>query len=139
MSSESAYAAGAIAILYAHFGIVAFNIFWLIAIPLGACRDWRFVRNIWWRSAHMASLAVVALQALDGRLCFLTILQDDFETRAGAALQAPSLLTRLVTNAIYWPLQLSTFVVIYCVGAAFAVASWWLVPPRVTSPTWRRR
>ena len=38
------------AVLLLHLGIVLFNVFGLIAIPLGAWRGWDFVRVFWWRA-----------------------------------------------------------------------------------------
>ena len=118
------------AVLYLHFAVVLFNIFWLAAVPLGAWRGWEFVRSFWWRAAHLASLAVVALQVLLGRLCFLTDLQDYFTQRAGGLDADPSLLTRVVTQAVYWPLPPWSFLVLYVLAAGFAVLLWFAVPPR---------
>src|ERR1051326_3834 len=59
-------------VLLLHFAVVLFNVFGIVAIPLGGWLGWRFVRVFWWRALHLATLAVVALQAAAGRLCFLT-------------------------------------------------------------------
>jgi len=125
----------AAAVLYTHFAVVLFNVFWLVAVPLGAWRGWRFVRSLGWRTAHLVSLAVVALQALAGSLCFLTIWQNDLVSAAGGPSAAPSLLERLVTRAIFWPLPLWAFVVLYVGALAYAAALWWLAPPRMTGPS----
>jgi hypothetical protein len=66
------YVALADLVLLLHFAVVLFNVFGVIVIPLGAWRGWRFVRGFWWRALHLATLAVVALQAAAGSLCFLT-------------------------------------------------------------------
>ncbi|HUZ32935.1 MAG TPA: DUF2784 family protein, partial [Xanthobacteraceae bacterium] len=65
----------ALAVLAAHVAVIAFNVFGLVVIPLGGWLGWRFVRILWWRALHLALLAVVALQALFGRACFLTLWQ----------------------------------------------------------------
>ena len=61
----------AAAILAAHLAIILFNLFGLIAVPLGAVCGWRFVRVRWWRLLHLVSLAAVAAQAVLDRACFL--------------------------------------------------------------------
>ena len=66
------YLALADLVLLLHFAVVLFNLFGIVVIPLGAWRGWRFVRTFWWRALHLGTLAVVALQAAGGRLCFLT-------------------------------------------------------------------
>lgn len=71
------------AILAFHILIIAFNVFGLIAIPLGAWRGWRWVRIFWWRVLHLAALLVVAVQALLGTACFLTIWQSELQEAAG--------------------------------------------------------
>jgi hypothetical protein len=130
------FRAAAAAVLYTHFAVVLFNVFWLFAMPLGAWRGWRFVRSFGWRAAHLVSLVIVALQAALGSLCFLTIWQNDLLSAAGGASAAPSLIERLVTRAIFWPLPMWAFVVLYLGALAYTIALWWLVPP--TKPSQRQ-
>jgi hypothetical protein len=77
-------AALALVVLAVHVAVIAFNVFGLIAIPLGGLLDWRFVRVFWWRALHLALPAVPALQALFGRTCFLTLWQAMLEQEVGA-------------------------------------------------------
>lgn len=115
----------AFVILAVHVAIIAFNLFGLIAVPLGAWRGWRFVRVFWWRALHVAVLAVVAVQALFGRACFLTIWQDAL---AGDANATP-LIVRWVNWLIYWPLPVGFFAALYVAVFAYTLALWFLVPP----------
>lgn len=114
------------AILAVHLAVIAFNVAGLIAIPLGAALNWRWVRVRWWRQLHIASWTVVALQALLGRACFLTIWQDELTGAAGQ----PPLIERWVERAIYWPLPIWVFAAMYLALFAAVVAMWWLVPAR---------
>ncbi|MGZ3375988.1 MAG: DUF2784 family protein [Phenylobacterium sp.] len=114
------------AILTFHLGVIVFNVVGLVAIPLGAALGWRWVRARWWRLVHLASWAVVAVQAALGRACFLTLWQDNF---TGATAQPP-LIERWVERAIYWPLPVWVFAAIYLALFALVVAFWWLVPTR---------
>ena len=117
-------------VLYLHFAVVLFNIFWLIAVPIGAWRGWKFVLNFWWRAVHLISLSVVALQAIAGNLCFLTILQNDLDSAAGGSSEPQSLIDLIVTRAVFWPLPTWAFVLLYGGALAYAVALWWIVSPR---------
>ena len=112
-------------VLAVHVVVIACNGLGLIAIPLGAALGWRWVRVLWWRALHVLSWAMVAIQALLGRACFLTIWQDRLTGAAGQ----PPLIQRLVERVIYWPLPIWAFSAIY--GAMFAsvVALLWLVKP----------
>ena len=123
------YETAALAVLYFHFAVVVFNVFWLAAVPLGAWLGWPFVRNYWWRAAHIAALILVAAQAVAGRLCFLTILQDYLQGRAGDV-SPPSLITRIVMRAIYWPLPDWVFAPLYVLALVLAALLWICVPPR---------
>ena len=117
------------AILGLHAAIIAFNVFGLVAVPIGAARGWAFVRVFWWRALHMALLATVALQALLGKLCLLTWLEDELLRRAGQASAGTPLIQRWVEQVIFWPLPLGFFAIAYTVIFAYALALWWLVPP----------
>jgi hypothetical protein len=87
-------AALALAVLAVHVAVIAFNVFGLIAIPLGSLLDWGFVRVFWWRALHLALLAVLVLQALFGRPCFLTLWQ--------------AVLAILMRHLSRWPLAILT-------------------------------
>ena len=117
------------AILYIHALVVGFNVFWLVAIPIGAWQGWAFVRNFWWRIAHLASLAIVAGQIAAGQLCFLTVIQNSLLNRAGNP-QPPSLFNRLMISMIYWPLPDWAFLPLYVLGFACTVLFWFFFPPR---------
>ena len=122
------------AILWFHVVVIAFNVFGLVAIPLGAWSGWKFVRVFWWRALHLGLLGIVALQTVLGRACFLTIWESDFLRRAGEAASNEPLIRRWVSQAIYWPLPLWFFAMLYIAVCAFTLLLWWLVPPRSPRP-----
>lgn len=121
---------GAEAILLFHLAVVLFNVAGLVVIPLGAWRDWAFVRIFWWRALHLAVLGVVALQALLQRACFLTLWQAELSRRAGEASSAAPLIERWVDRVLFWPLPMWFFAALYVVVCLYTLALWHLVPPR---------
>jgi len=127
--SQALLRALASTVLYVHFAVILFNIFWLVVVPLGAWRGWIFVRSFRWRAAHLIVLALVAGQAIAGALCFLTIWQNELLRAAGGPPGNASLIDRLVTRAVFWPLPMWAFVVLYLAVLAYAAALWWLIPP----------
>jgi hypothetical protein len=118
----------AAAILTVHLAIIGFNVFGLVATPLGAWRGWPFVREPVWRLAHLACLALVAVQAVAGRACFLTIWQDE---AAGEATRTP-LIMGFVNHVLFWRLPIWAFAVGYVAIFAYALALLWIVPIRRT-------
>jgi hypothetical protein len=117
-------------VLFAHVLVIGFNVFGLIAIPLGAWQNWAFVRWFWWRAAHLASLAIVAVQAVFGRACFLTLWQSALMRQAGETASDMPLVQTIVMRLIFWPLPSWVFVVLYVGVSAYSLLLWWLVPPR---------
>jgi hypothetical protein len=111
-------------VLAVHLAVIAFNVLGLLAIALGAARGWNWVRIRWWRALHLASWAVVALQAALGRACFLTLWQDRL---TGAGAEAP-LIERWVNRVIFWPLPIWVFGALYLLLFA-AVVGFWFWPP----------
>jgi hypothetical protein len=127
-----------VVVLAIHAAVVLFNLFWMIAVPIGAWRGWPFVRSFGWRAAHIASLIVVAVQPLLGRYCFLTLWQDALKEIAGPeALANPGFIERVLTLIVFWPLPPWIFVYLYVAAAVWSVALWWIVPPK--PPPWKRQ
>lgn len=113
-------------VLALHIVVIAFNLFGLIAIPLGARYGWAPARAPTWRLLHILSWAVVAAQAVAGRACFLTIWQDDL---AGSGEDAP-LIMRWINAVVFWPLPMWVFALLYVAAFAYVLGLLWLVPLR---------
>jgi hypothetical protein len=112
-------------VLALHLAVIGFNLFGLIAIPLGAVLGWRWVRVLWWRALHLLSLAAVALQAVLGRACFLTDWQDAL---TGGGAHDP-LIMRWVNSVVFWPLPMWVFTAAYVMILAYAAGLWIFVRP----------
>jgi hypothetical protein len=112
-------------VLAVHLAVIGFNLFGLIVIPLGAWRGWGFVRAPLWRLAHVASLAVVAVQAALGEACFLTRWQDALSGAGGGQ----PLIMGWLNAALFWPLPMWAFGAAYALVFAYVLALLRLVPP----------
>ena len=124
----------ALSILFLHLAIIAFNVAGCVLIPIGAWRHWHWVRDFWFRVAHLACLAAVAVQAVLGRVCFLTLWQSDV---SGAANTQP-LIAGWIERMIYWSLPLWVFEIAYVVVFAYVVALWVFVRPLMPGSRARR-
>jgi hypothetical protein len=76
------------ALLVVHFAIAAFILGGLIAVWVGAALAWGWVRNPWFRYLHLGAIAFVALEALAGIACPLTVWEDLL--RGGGGRMTPS-------------------------------------------------
>lgn len=117
-------------IVLVHLAIVVFNVFGLVAIPLGNWLGWAFVRGFWWRFAHVLSLAVVALQAVLGRACFLTIWENALRAGTGTP-DVPPMIATWINSVLYWPLPLWVFAAGYLAVLLYALMLWRWIPPRL--------
>jgi hypothetical protein len=113
-------------ILIAHFLIAAFITAGLILVWLGAWRKWGWIRNRWFRYLHLAAIAFVALEALAGIACPLTVWEDSL--RGG--MPAESFVARWVQRLLYYRAPEWLFTALYVAWAAATLATLKLVPPR---------
>ena len=115
-------------LLVVHFDIVAFIVGGLLLIWAGAWRGWRWVRNPLFRYLHLAAIAFVALEALLGRVCPLTVWEDLL--RGGA--RPDSFVGRWVYRLLYYNAPEWVFAAIYALWAGATAATLYFVPTRRT-------
>ena len=120
-------------ILLIHVLIVAFNAGGLVAIWIGAWLDWGWVRNRVFRIVHLSLMAFVAVEALLGVTCPLTVWEDALR----GAVTERSFVSRWLAAFLYWDLPPAAFTAIYAGWTLVIVAAWFLVPPRARTPAAR--
>jgi hypothetical protein len=109
-----------------HFAIVLFIVGGLVAVWAGAALGWRWIRSPWFRYLHLAAIGYVALEALAGIACPLTVWEDLL--RGGA--RPDSFVGRWVRRLIYYDAPEWVFTVAYLAWALATLATLRLVPPR---------
>jgi hypothetical protein len=112
-------------ILLAHFAFVLFVVGGLPLIWIGAAMGWRWVRNFWFRVAHLAAIAFVAAEALAGVWCPLTLWEDALRGRH----EEKSFVARWIHRVMFYDLPGWVFTVAYCAFALAVVATWHWVRP----------
>ncbi len=130
MDSSSAYLIAADAVLLLHFGFVVFVVLGLLLILSGGLRGWRWVRNPWFRLAHLCAIAVVVLQSWLSVICPLTTLEMALRQRAGDATYPGSFIGHWLETLLYYRAPAWVFIVIYTLFGALVLASWLWVRPR---------
>jgi hypothetical protein len=128
---ERSHALLADAIVLLHLAYVLFTVGGEAAVVVGGLLRWRWVRNLWFRVAHLLSVVVVAIEAVVGVLCPLTRWEYDLRRLAGQGLEEEiPFIARLVRRLIFFDFPQWVFMAVYILFASVVVASLLLVPPR---------
>lgn len=118
-------------VLVAHVAFIAFVIFGLVLTWLGWLRRWGWVRNPWFRLAHLAAIGVVAAQALLGIICPLTIWEDELRLLAGGeGRYAGSFIQHWLHQLIFFEAEGYIFTIAYVAFFLAVLLSFWVIPPR---------
>ena len=113
-------------LLVLHFAIVVFIAGGLILTWIGGALGWAWVRNPWFRWLHVGGIAFVALEAIIGMTCPLTVLEDAL--RDGGS--GESFVGRWVRYFLYYRAPEWVFTTIYVAWTAATLVTLRLVPPR---------
>lgn len=134
METETFYRITADALVVFHSLFVGFVVFGLLLILLGAARRWQWVRNPWFRVIHLATISVVAMEAVFGVECPLTVWENDLRKLGGGETYERSFLGQLAHSLLYYDIPQWVFRILHTVFGLAVLATFVLVPPR-----WRRR
>ena len=130
MDSEFWYLLAADLLLFTHVLFVAFVVFGLVLILFGKLLNWSWVRNWWFRIAHLVAIIVVVLQAWLGAICPLTTLEMYLRRQAGDAVYAGTFISHWLESILYYQAPMWVFTLCYTVFGLLVVLSWFWVRPR---------
>ena len=135
MQSGAIYLIAADLILLLHVFFVAFVVFGLLLVVAGKLLGWSWVRNPWFRLAHVGAIGVVVLQAWLGAACPLTLLETALRERAGEAGYADTFVSHWLETILYYRAPAWVFTASYTVFGLLVVAAWfWVRPRRLRGP-----
>jgi len=117
------------AILVVHFLIASFIVGGLPLTWIGFSREWAWVRNPVFRHSHLAAIAFVALEALVGVACPLTVWEDALR---GAA-RPESFVGRWMQRLLFYDAPEWVFATAYVAWTLATLATLRFVPPRRTA------
>ena len=112
-------------VLAVHFLFVLFVVAGLVLIWIGAARGWRWVRNFWFRAAHLAGIVFVAGEAITGVTCPLTLWEDAL--RGGS--DGTSFIGRWLSRLLYYNFPEWAFTIAYVSFALVVVWTYWRIKP----------
>ena len=130
MASSFFYLLAADVILFLHVLIVIFNVFGLVLIIIGYVLKWSWVRNSWFRFAHVAAISVVIVQSWIGVACPFTTLEMALRSKAGETVYSGTFISHWLDSILFYQASPWFFVIIYMVFGLLVVVSWIVVRPR---------
>ena len=131
MTQAAYYRLLADVILVVHFAFVLFVVLGLLAVWAGRFLGWSWVRNFWFRLAHLLAIGIVAGEAVGGVICPLTTWEARLRELAGeAGGYEGSFVQHWVHRLMFFEASQSTFTAIYVAFFVLVLASFWWVKPR---------
>lgn len=117
-----------------HAALVLFAIFGLVVTLLGIWRRWSLARNFWFRTAHLVYCAIVALLAVCGIPCPLTVWEVRLRRLAGDVAYPGSFVGTWIRRCLYVDVPEEVLTAAYVVFAILVLLTWVCWPP-----AWPRR
>ena len=135
MESDFLFVLAADVLLFAHVLFVVFVVLGLTLIFIGKLVDWAWVRNPWFRIAHVAAIGIVVFQSWVGVICPLTTWEMALREHAGDVTYSGSFISHWLDAFLYYQAPAWVFTVCYTVFAVVVVVSWfWVRPRRINEP-----
>jgi heme A synthase len=113
-----------------HTAYVGFVVVGMVAILAGAVFRWEWVRNPWFRWAHLLAIAIVGVEAILGITCPLTEWETHLRRLAGQKASEGSFIGRCLDGILF--IRMPEWVLAgFHIGFALLVAAtFFLFPPR---------
>ena len=139
MNSEQLYLLAADGLLAVHVLTAAFIVLGLVFVLAGKALSWGWVRNPWFRLAHLIAIGIVVLQAWLGQICPLTTWEMALRRRGGGATYEESFIGYWLGELLYYQAPPWVFVLVYTLFGLAVAASWfWVRPSPFGRPRERR-
>ncbi|MFA6922056.1 MAG: DUF2784 domain-containing protein [Gallionella sp.] len=114
-------------ILVIHALFVTFVILGLVVILPG--RHWGWVRNLWFRLAHLLAIGFVIAESWLGLICPLTGWESNLRVAAGGSAYSDSFIRHWLHEILFYDFPPRVFTVAYTVFGILVIVAWLFVPP----------
>jgi hypothetical protein len=112
-----------------HLGYVVFVILGFILIVMGIVLKWKWIRNLWFRIAHLVAIAGVALEAILGINCPLTVLEFSLRYGVSPSERRVSFVGDIIDSVLYYDAPAWVFTIIYVGFASLVAITFIMAPP----------
>ena len=130
MDPSTLFLLAADAVLLLHTLIVIFVVIGLILLFVGKARKWSWVRNPWFRVAHLLAITIIVVQSWFGVICPLTTFEMALRSRASDTVYTGSFIAHWLEGILYYQAPPWVFMVCYSVFGVLVVGSWFWISPR---------
>ena len=113
-----------------HVAYVAFIMVGQVAIVLGVVLRWGWIRNFWFRLAHLLAIGFVAFEAIWGVACPLTVWEDELRRSSGQTITEGTFIGRFLHDILFYDAESWIFTTCYVAFALLVLMSFVLAPPR---------
>ena len=134
IDASALYSLAADTILVTHVLFVAFVVVGLILVYAGWMLSWQWVKNPWFRVAHLIGIGIVVLQSWFSVICPLTIWEMNLRAKAGTTSYEGSFIIHWLNQLLYFQAPPWAFVVCYTGFGGLVLISWFVVHPNSFSP-----
>ncbi len=117
-------------VVVVHALFVGFVVVGMMAIVAGLVLGWGWVRNVRFRVLHLGAIGVVALQAMVGVACPLTVLEDHLRRLAGQETYPGAFVGYWAHRLIFVRAEPWAFTLAYVLFATAVLVAFVLGPPR---------
>ena len=125
------YGLAADVVLVTHAAFIAFVVFGLLLVLIGIAVGWPWIRDFWFRAAHLLAIAIVVGQSWAGVVCPLTTLEAFLRRKAGQPFYEGSFIAHWLHRIIFFQAEPWVFVLCYSAFGAFVLLTWAISFPRL--------
>lgn len=127
------YALGADLLVALHVAYVAFVVVGQLLIVVGWMLAWQWIRNLWFRLAHLGAIGLVAVEAAFQIPCPLTVWEHRLRRLAGQHAGDVSFVGRLLRDLVFVDLPESTLRLLHIAFGLLVLATLLFVRPHLPS------
>ena len=121
-------------IVFVHAAYVSFIVLGMVAIVLGVVLRWSWIRNIWFRVAHLTAIGIVVIETMLGIPCPLTVWEAQLRKTAGQVAYTGDFLGYWLHQLIFFRAEPWVFTSIYMLFGLAVLITFFLAPPRWSRP-----
>ena len=117
-------------VVVVHAAYVAFVVLGLAATLLGLALGWGWVRNFWFRAAHLGAIGLVVVESLAKVPCPLTVWEAQLRRIGGQTVVGEDFVAGWIHRLIFFQADPWVFTALYVAFAAAVLLTFVLGPPR---------